>query len=64
MCIRDRVNPVWVPAVGDETISTSYHYLDRSARDGIVYRYRVEGITTEGLTSRSEPVNVQRAGPR
>lgn len=58
------VNPVWVPALGDETLPTSYHYLDRTAREGIVYRYRVEGITTDGLTSRSDPVTAQPAGPR
>lgn len=58
------VNPVWIPALGDEVLPTSYHFLDRSAVEGVVYRYRVEGITTDGLTSRSEPVTLQRHGDR
>jgi hypothetical protein len=54
-----RVNPIWVPAVGDATTPISYMFIDLSAEPGVPYRYRVEGITTEGLTSRSEPVPVQ-----
>jgi hypothetical protein len=58
------VNPVWVPALGDETLSTSYHFLDRSARAGVVYRYRVEGITADGLSSLSDSVTARRTESR
>jgi hypothetical protein len=54
-----RVNPIWVPAVGDVATPISYMFIDLSADPGVPYRYRVEGITTDGLTSRSEPVPVQ-----
>jgi hypothetical protein len=54
-----RVNPIWVPAVGDAATPISYMFIDLSAEPGVPYRYHVEGITTEGLTSRSEPVPVQ-----
>ena len=51
-----RINPVWVPAVGDGSSSMAYQFLDATARSDGRYLYRVEGITLEGLTSRSEPV--------
>jgi hypothetical protein len=50
------VNPVWVPAMGDPNSTVSYQYLDSTARPGTSYLYLIEGITLEGLTSRSEPV--------
>ena len=53
-----RVNPVWVPAVGDTATPISYIFIDLSAEPGVPYRYRVEGITAEGLTSMSDPVSV------
>jgi hypothetical protein len=51
-----RINPVWVPAVGDENASMSYQFLDGSATAEGRYLYLIEGITLEGLTSRSDPV--------
>jgi hypothetical protein len=51
-----RINPVWVPAVGDGTGAMSYQFLDATARADGSYLYRVEGITLEGLTSLSAPV--------
>jgi hypothetical protein len=57
-------NPVLIPAMGDETHAASYHFLDRSAGDGISHRYRVQGITVNGLTSLSDPVRVLRRRSR
>jgi hypothetical protein len=54
------VNPVWVPAVGDAGHATSYRYLDRTAEVDTAYTYRIQGITTSGLTSESEAVSAQR----
>ena len=58
------VNPVWIPAVGDQTNPTSYHFIDRSAEPGIPYIYSIDGITTSGLSSRSRPVIAGRADQR
>jgi hypothetical protein len=57
------VNPVWVPALGDESNSTSYHYLDRSVEPGVEYEYQVQGITRDGLTSSSDSVIARTARP-
>jgi hypothetical protein len=51
-----RVNPVWIPAVGDATHAVTYHFLDATAEPGVTYVYRLEGVTTSGLTSLSDPV--------
>jgi hypothetical protein len=53
-----RLNPVWVPAVGDRSTSAHYQFFDATAEPGVTYDYRVEGITPEGLTSLSEPASV------
>lgn len=50
------VNPVWIPALGDLSTQTSYHFIDRSAEPGISHSYRIQAITTNGLTSLSTPV--------
>ncbi len=50
------VNPVWIPALGDLSTQTSYHFIDRSAGPGISYSYRIQAITTSGLSSHSAPV--------
>lgn len=50
------VNPVWIPALGRPTEATSYRFLDRSAEPGVRYLYRIEGITQDGLISRSPAV--------
>jgi len=50
-----RVNPVWVPAIGDRSSPMAYQFLDATARTDQRYVYLIEGITFEGLTSRSEP---------
>lgn len=50
------VNPVWIPALGGFSDETSYRYVDRTAEPGVSYVYRIQGITTSGLSSYSEPV--------
>jgi hypothetical protein len=59
------VNPVWIPALGDLSTQTSYHFIDRSAGPGISYSYRIQAITISGLSSHSTPVVVKGAvGPK
>jgi hypothetical protein len=58
------VNPVWIPAVGDQATLTSYHFIDRSAEPAVAYIYHIEGITSSGLSSRSRPVVAGRADLR
>jgi hypothetical protein len=53
------VNPVWIPAMGDSTTPTAYRYLDRSTEPGVAYVYRIVGITSDGLTSSSEPLTIR-----
>lgn len=58
------VNPVWIPALGDLANPTAYHYLDPTAKPGVDYVFRVQGITTHGLTRSSDPVVARRSPPR
>ena len=51
-----RVNPVWIPAVGDSSVAAGYSFLDAGAEAGVPYRYRIEAVTPEGLTSLSDAV--------
>ena len=53
-----RINPVWVPALGDKITAVSYQFLDATAAPGVSYLYQVEGITIQGLSSLSEPVAI------
>jgi hypothetical protein len=53
------VNPVWIPAVGEPEAPTVYHFVDGGAEPGATYVYRVQAITTSGMTSLSEPVIVR-----
>jgi hypothetical protein len=55
-----RVNPVWVPAVGDASTAITYQFLDATAESGVAYVYWIEGITIEGLPSPSESVPITR----
>jgi hypothetical protein len=57
-------NPVLIPAMGDETHAASYHFLDHTAGDETALRYRVQGVTVDGLTSLSDPVSVLRRRSR
>jgi len=52
--------PVWIPAVGLPDEPTSYQFLDRAVEPGVTYVYRLEAITTLGLTSYSAPVIARR----
>lgn len=53
------INPVWIPALGGFADETSYRYVDRSAKPGVDYVYRIQGITTSGLSSYSEPTPIE-----
>ena len=52
--------PVWIPAVGLPDETTSYQFVDRGIEPGVTYVYRLEAITTLGLTSYSAPVIARR----
>jgi hypothetical protein len=53
-----RINPIWVPAVGDLESSTAYQFLDTTAEPEARYAYWIEAITPEGLTSETDPVSL------
>ena len=53
-----RVNPVWIPTLGEANGSASYSFFDATAAPGVAYRYRVEAVTLEGLKSQSETVSL------
>ena len=53
-----RVNPVWVPAVGDRGTPAQYAFVDTSALPGLGYEYRVEAVTPLGLSATSDPAAV------
>ena len=53
------INPVWIPALGGFADETSYRYVDRTADPGTSYVYRIQGITTSGLSSYSETVTIE-----
>lgn len=55
------VHPVWVPAVGTATEGALYEFVDSDATPGLAYRYRVDAITEDGLTSRSAAVSAAPA---
>lgn len=56
-----RINPVWIPAVGDTDAPAAYSFLDSGVQPGIVYRYRIEAVTVQGLASRSDAVTLSPA---
>jgi hypothetical protein len=49
-----RINPVWIPAVGETSGPAAYSFFDSTASPGVSYRYRIEAVTLEGLASRSD----------
>jgi hypothetical protein len=53
-----RVNPVWIPSLGESSGPASYSFFDAAAASGVAYRYRIEAVTLEGLKSQSEAVAV------
>ena len=58
--IEQVVNPVWIPALGEANEPTYYRFADRVAAEPGVYEYRIQAITTDGLTSLSDPVVIRR----
>lgn len=54
--VTTKVNPVWVPAIGDPSTGAGYRFLDPTATPGATYLYRVVGLTVDGLTASTEPV--------
>jgi hypothetical protein len=51
-----RVNPVWIPSVGESSGPAAYSFFDAGAEAGVAYRYEIEAVTLEGLASRSEAI--------
>jgi len=51
-----RVNPVWIPSMGESSGPASYSFFDATAAVGVSYRYFVEAVTLLGLKSQSEAV--------
>jgi hypothetical protein len=51
-----RINPIWVPAIGDLSSATSYQFMDSTVEPGRTYVYHLEGITRDGLASRAGSV--------
>lgn len=58
-----RINPVWIPAFGNLSSPAFYQFVDATAEPGFSYRYRIEGVTSEGLSSFSDPVVVEAKAP-
>ncbi len=58
-----RINPIRVPAIGDLSSATSYQYIDGTAEPGRSYVYHLEGITRDGLASRSGNVTSAISAP-
>ena len=56
-----RVNPVWIPSLGETSGQASYSFFDATALPGVAYRYHVEAVTLLGLASRSEAVALDPA---
>jgi hypothetical protein len=49
-----RINPVWIPSLGDLEETAAYAFDDPTADPGASYVYRIEAITAAGLVSASE----------
>lgn len=58
-----RINAVWVPAFGNLSSPAFYQFVDATAEPGHSYRYRIEGVTGEGLSSFSDPIPVEAKAP-
>jgi hypothetical protein len=51
-----RVNPVWIPSLGDPEAPAAYAFDDATADPAATYVYRVEAITATGLVSASDAI--------
>jgi hypothetical protein len=49
-----RINPVWIPSLGDPEATAAYSFDDPSTDADASYVYRIEAITSSGLVSTSE----------
>jgi len=58
-----RINPIWVPPLGDAVTAATYRFLDTTAEPGVRYLYRIEAVTPEGLSSFSDLVASGPASP-
>jgi hypothetical protein len=58
-----RINPIWVPSLGDSTTPAAYQFLDTTAAPGVRYLYRIEAVTPEGLSGFSESIASGPAAP-
>ena len=56
-----RINPVWMPALGEESTPGAYQFVDVTAVPGVSYLYQIEAITEVGLATESEPVILTRS---
>ncbi len=57
-----KVTPVLIPAVGDEVVGASYRFEDARLQPGRRYRYRIEEVEWDGITTVYPDVVVVRAG--
>lgn len=57
--VEMRVNPVWIPAIGDAGTAAAYQYHDADVEPGVAYVYRIEAVTEEGLAASSGPVTAE-----
>ncbi len=53
VCDFSKINGVFIPALGEFSAPVLYKFLDDSAQPSKKYFYYIEGITNEGLSSRS-----------
>ncbi len=52
------VNPVWIPALGDDATAAAYRFVDASADPDVAHEYRIEAVTETGLTSETDSVTL------
>ena len=56
-----RINPLWIPPMGDGSTAVSYVFLDETAPEGASLLYRIEGVTSDGLSGFSDPFEFSEA---
>lgn len=49
-----RVSPVWIPPMGDGATPASYGFIDATAPEDTPLLYRIEGVTSDGLSGFSD----------
>lgn len=53
LCDFSKINEVFIPALGEFSGSILYKFIDMTAEPSTKYFYYVEGVTNQGLSSRS-----------